>query len=646
MHISLPKISLPKIFLLIGFFSSYWLFSQTQKDTTQILALLTQGESFEGTNPDSAILLERNALTLSKHLNYQKWESESYYYIGWALINKGLYDEAMLVFDSAIYICKKCKLLVEIPKSYNGKAACYQHLGDYEKAATQYLAALKVLESLPPSPKVQNNIAKIEFNIAVTFKQIQNYQDSEKYLQKASLFYLNAKDTSNYIDCLNNFSSLYSVQNDSIKEFSYIQKAFNLSRSYGKTNKKTQETIFFNYGKMLEKTGKPAEGILYKEKALALAQENGAFYAARTALGVGESYLAAQKWEAAQKCQNIIQQYAENSHSLRAYMDACWLQSQIEAGLGKYKNAYFQHIRYKKYGDSLLSTEKSKAVAQLERQFEGAKKDKIILQNQLTIVQQKQGIWAALLGIFMLISLVFFIWQYYRTNKKQHEQAILNIQQNQEIKTMKALITGEENERSRIAKELHDSVGGLLSTVRLHFDALKNRTDELRENQDYEYALSLLDESSQYIRQISHNLMPEILTRYNLIKALQTYTENISRSKILSVDFQYFGIEEAERFSPHFELMVYRIVQELLSNIMKHAAASEAFLQLNRNDNILSITIEDNGKGFNSKNMENEQAGMGLEGIKNKINYIGGQIDIHSQNGVGTSIFIQLTLQK
>lgn len=624
-------------------------FAQKGLDTLKIKDLLTKSETLEGRKPDSAILLERQALRLAEVGKSKKWQSEAYYYLGWTLINVSEYGKANEAFDSAIYFCRMLNIPQEIPKCYNGKAAVYQHLGDYPQATKQYLQALQLLEMLPNAAsekKILENIAKLQFNVAVTFKQSENYPEAEKYLQKATDYYLAQRDTEDYLGCLNNFSSLYSAQQDTLKEFSYIEKAYHVLQKYPKAQTKTQEAILSNYGKMLALQGKQGEGLIYKEKALALAQKNGAFYAARTAFGVGESYLALKRYEEAQRCQKIIQDFAEKSQSFRAIADAYHLQAKIDKALGNFEQAYMHFVLYKNYSDSILSKEKSKAVAQLERQFETAKKDNLLLQNRITIQQQKQWIGGGLLGILLLISLLAILWQYQKNKKKQHALALLQLQQIQEMKTMKALITGEENERSRIAKELHDSVGGLLSTVRLHFDALKNRNAALKQNQEYAHALDLLDESSQYIRQISHSLMPEILTRYNLIKALQTYCGNIQRAKVLVIDFQYFGIAENERFSPTFELMVYRIVQELLSNIVKHAQATEALLQINRHGNRLSITIEDNGKGFDNEKLRDENSGMGLQSIIHKIQYIGGQIDIDTQEDMGTSILIEMALQK
>lgn len=624
-------------------------FAQQRLDTLKIKDLLAKAELLEGANPDSAILLEREVMRNAKAAKSLKWQAETHYYLGWAQMNKGDYDAANSALDSAILLYQRLGDPHELPKCHNSKAAVFQQLGDYPQAANQYLTALDVLESLPDAAteqKVQENIAKIQFNVAVTFKQTENYQAAENYLQKATDYYLTQRDTEDYLGCLNNFSSLYAAQKDTLKEFGYIEKAFAILSVFPKAEPKTQEAIFINYGKMLDAKGQLEAGLKYKEKALELALKNGAFYAARTAPSVAESYLALKRYDDARRCQRIIQDYAEKSQSHRAFADAYQLQAKIDRALGNYQKAYEHFVLYKEYTDSLLSTEKSKAVALLERQFETAKKDNLLLENKLTIQRQQQWIGGGLLGISLLLSLLAMLWQYQQTKKKQHDFALKQVQQEQEMKTMKALISGEENERSRIAKELHDSVGGLLSTVRLHFDALKTRSPELRQNTDYDYALGLLDDSSQYIRQISHHLMPEILTRYNLVKALQTYCDSIQRSKVLELDFQYFGIEEEERFSPSFELMVYRIVQELLANIVKHAGASTALLQLNRHENLLSITIEDDGKGFDPNQIGAANTGMGLEGIRHKVKYIGGQLDIDSKPGEGTSIFIELALQK
>lgn len=202
------------------------------------------------------------------------------------------------------------------------------------------------------------------------------------------------------------------------------------------------------------------------------------------------------------------------------------------------------------------------------------------------------------------------------------------------------MITGQETERSRIARDLHDGLGGLFSTVKMYFSTLQHERPELSNDPLFTKSFELADTASVEMRRIAHNLMPEVLLKLGLVNAVQDLCNNINAGRLMIISFQYYGMEQ--RLNSSIEVMLYRIIQELLNNIIKHAEASEVIIQFNRHSDRLTITVEDNGRGFNVSDVSVGTAGIST--IKNRVNYLNGQLNIDSKSGVGTTVIMEFLL--
>lgn len=157
----------------------------------------------------------------------------------------------------------------------------------------------------------------------------------------------------------------------------------------------------------------------------------------------------------------------------------------------------------------------------------------------------------------------------------------------------------------------------------------------------FERSLDMLDTSIKELRRVAHNMMPEMLTKFGLDEALKEYCNTVNATKLLAVKYQSLGMNT--RLDKATEIIIYRILQELLNNTLKHAAASETFIQLIREGNRLNIVVEDNGKGFDTAILENS-TGAGWANIRSRVEYLKGQLDVHSDPGKGTLVNIELNV--
>lgn len=223
---------------------------------------------------------------------------------------------------------------------------------------------------------------------------------------------------------------------------------------------------------------------------------------------------------------------------------------------------------------------------------------------------------------------------------QKSKAAIAFEKQNQEISKLEALIDGEEKERQRIAQELHDGLNGDLSAIKYRLSILEDSGLSTIAREDLIKVINMVDDSCAQVRNISHNLMPSSILDYGLIETVKEYCLKINSTDDFTIDFQFFGNYIA--LSKKTETVIYRIVQELVVNILKHAKATEAIIQFNYREDELFITVEDNGIGFNENTISK---GIGHKNIQTRIDFLNAQLDVDSSSA-GTSYTISIDLNK
>ncbi|HEV7331219.1 MAG TPA: PAS domain-containing sensor histidine kinase [Flavisolibacter sp.] len=207
-----------------------------------------------------------------------------------------------------------------------------------------------------------------------------------------------------------------------------------------------------------------------------------------------------------------------------------------------------------------------------------------------------------------------------------------------ELVALKAQMEGEEKERSRIARDLHDSVANLIAAAKMQLSALADSVQEVKARQEFLQSLDLLDNAAMQVRNTSHNLKQEPLLEKGLDGALQRYCQSFCNSKI-SVEFVSIGT--SRRFPEAFELSIYRICQELIGNAIKHAKATHVLVQLSFHEDHLGLAIEDNGRGFN---LQQETKGTGLKSVQKRVKALNGKMEIQTRLDKGTCIYIGFDL--
>jgi two-component system NarL family sensor kinase len=320
--------------------------------------------------------------------------------------------------------------------------------------------------------------------------------------------------------------------------------------------------------------------------------------------------------------------------------------------LGKKAIAYDWMKRYSELSDSISKSKLKNDVSAMEIKFRYVEKQKEIdglkAKNQQALLAAKNNhLINWLLGSVSLSLFIVAIFSllYYRNNKKllaqkelSYQQHLTEMEQQQQLQSSQAMLQGEEQERRRLARDLHDGLGGMLAGLKINLSGQLDTPPAEDQKVNLQKVIGQLDNSVTELRRIAHNMMPVNLLSFGLKTALKDLCETLM-TKTTRIDFQAFEIDGP--IPELAQLNIYRIVQEMLANAIRHAEATNIFLQCSRNGDIFLITQEDNGKGFDMNAIQIEN-GIGLSNIRNRVGFLKGKMDIESAIDNGTIINIEL----
>lgn len=313
---------------------------------------------------------------------------------------------------------------------------------------------------------------------------------------------------------------------------------------------------------------------------------------------------------------------------------------------GQYEKAYRHKTAYTNLvTDHETQKEKSKLLAlsySMEKMEALAQKQVLISRQRAEIREKNVWIGTASFGSILLAATLFAFYRNNKSKQRLQHSSIINLKQEQEITKLQAKVEGEEKERSRIAHELHDGIVSQLLSLKLSMNALQMRSRTAIQPHELNDIAIQLDEATQDLRRTAHNLMPDLLLQQGLALSAAALCEKINRNTGIEADFQAYG--NLPRLPQDTELALYRMVQELVQNVLKHAEATQLLVQLSCSDSLLTITVEDNGKGIPMSSLITIEKSTGLANIRKRADLMGGQLDIQSKPGERTTVYLEFEL--
>jgi len=310
---------------------------------------------------------------------------------------------------------------------------------------------------------------------------------------------------------------------------------------------------------------------------------------------------------------------------------------------GNYSEA-FKNLREFNNKDVFFSIlNNQNAFNELESKYQTAEKEKQILEEKQKAQITRNWLIAATIALVFGTGIAILVQKNTTKKRKLAEQETLlkqervdNLLKQQELVSIDAMIEGQEKERQRVANELHDDLGSLMATIKLHFSNVKGKGKDPALKQ----AQTLLEEAYQKVRGIAHSKNSGVMSSQGLLPAVKKMAYVISETNALEVSVEDFGM--GERMENSLELSLFRTIQELVANAIKHAEATKLNIQISQYEDNLNIIIEDNGKGFDRSKIDKSKTGMGLTNIEKRIEHLEGNFTIDSVLGKGTSILIDI----
>lgn len=547
----------------------------------------------------------------------------------------GDYDEAIKSLSKYQDYVEEVKDTANWIYAFYEKGVIYSQKGDLQTSLEQFYKANELSESTGNTGMANTSLN----SIGLVYNDLGKYEEAKVAFEKALVGYEKLNITSEHLgDTYNGLASAYKYQkqyDDAIKNFDKAITVYKDNTSeFGIAIASFNKALIYNERKQFN-DALPLLNLAYeKQKANGFSTE-----LIQTISSLAEAHFELGNYEKSELLLNEGLQL--DVESKLAAKDLYFELYRIHNIKGQHQKALAYHEVYVKYKDSVYDEDNIKSINLLQKQFETEKKNKEIaeqqlaLQQQETTLQKKNNQMTLLYGVSLLLLIASVLtWLVFKQKNKRKHQELLTVKREYQIKSLEALIEGEEKERYRIAKELHDGVNGDLSAIKYKLSSLLEMNNKVIKE-----AITMIDDSCKQVRAISHNLVPPSLENFSLIEATETYCNTMDAVNPIAINFQFIGNEF--QLSKKAEINIFRIVQELVTNSLKHAQANEIDVQMSCQNHLLQITVEDDGKGFDKAEVKGK--GIGLSNIESRIEYLNATVDFMSNNK-GTSYTFEIDM--
>ena len=582
--------------LIIFIFSIFTINNLSSQDDLNHLFVKAKKLRKENKIDSSIVIFEKIIYSESKSQNITKLTSGSLNYLGLISINRNKPQLALDYFYESLKINKQIKNNSGLISNYNSLANYYS--SDKKNLALEYYQkAINILSN--QNEGVKSGILNMNMGNLFSAKDFERYNyDSAVY------YYLNALKSFKTVNDSSNISLLY----------------HNLGFLYEKNENLNAALINFlsslDYKKELED---------YKGLA-------------NTYLGIGNVYLKQEKFQ-----ESLINYEKSLKYSDKigdSYLKMHLYSNMVKAkmGIGAVEEASLLFQKYNNLRDSLFDNEKMEEVKNLETKYETARKEEEIRAQRIAIerenFQKNLFLSLSILLVILMLSTIWFFIQKQKYLKQLKNEEIANMRTEQELKELNAMMHGQEEERNRIASDLHDRLGARLSSIKLLFQSsdIPAAADKVLQN---------INEAIKETREISHNLSTDLLSRFGLETALKDTIRTINEAEKIKADLSIYGLQN--RLSVDIERNIYHIILELINNTIKHAKANLINLQISQSENEINVFYEDDGVGFDVQNVAD--SGMGMRSIYARVNTINGAVYFNSKPGGGINVVLSIPVE-
>ncbi|QHS55999.1 tetratricopeptide repeat protein [Mucilaginibacter sp. 14171R-50] len=587
---------------------------------------------------ESQKMIDRS-MAISQKIQYQKGLANIYSFMAVQSSFKGEFDSMKVYAEKCLQLARKNNLPLIVAKGHSSLGVYYWQTGNYSEAIKNHLAALAIREKMKDTTGISASLG----NLALVYFDNQNPGEAERYGLMGLKLGKKINNSNITVSCLQLLANVYGQGGQFEKALKMDAEALLICKQHNDTRGLSQ--VYSNMANCYTAMKDYDKGLKYQQEVLKLDEFFGdKKQISDTYMNISAIYTEKKEFNTALSWMKKGLRLSQESKYKQGEKSGWQSLSQIYESLGDYKNALAAHQKYQAISLALVNEDSNKQIALMQTKFETEKKEqKINLLNKENTIQKlsinKQKTTIAIVVGLLLISLLVAGLVYNRNKLKQKALLQAQMLHHQDMLT-KAVIDAEEHERKRIGADLHDGVGQLFSAVKMNLNGLFDRITIPREEDRFlaENTLALVDESCKEVRVISHQMMPNMLLRSGIASDLKSFIKKIDADR-LKIKLETTGFND--RLESNVETMLYRIIQESVNNVIKHAKATQLDIILKRNAGHISAVIKDNGIGFDAAKPDGF-AGIGLKNILTRIEYLRGTITYDSAPGKGTTVTVNV----
>lgn len=544
------------------------------------------------------------------------------------------FDECLTAANTGAALAKKQKDQSAYGGFQNAIGMAYYFKGNYDSAAIYYYKAHDVLKKTGDQPK----LAAVLNDLGKLYRKTRDLDRALQMYDEAYAIYRKLNDENGMATILNESGVVYEYKED-------FDEAINRYKSSLAFREKMNDTIGIAYslnfiGGAYTQQKKFPEAEKYLLQSLELRKMlKDSFSIALSHSDLGYMYKEQENLEKANE------QYVLSNAIASEMKFADLLLSNYKelAAISEKKKDFSLSLYYYKkqtaLKDSIYSGEKMKQIEQLNAKYQSEKKEQQLKLQKAEISRKNYLLLGITAGAGLL---VLFGFMFYRKRQWQNKMTLqAEVMKQQDLAT-KAIINAEENERKRIAADLHDGVGQMMSAAKMNLSAIENEIpfkDEIQKS-NFERLIGLVDESCREIRSVSHQMMPNALLKSGLASAVKEFLDKID-NRVIKINLHSEGLNE--RLDGNTETVLYRVIQECVNNVIKHSGANNLDISLIKDADGISATVEDNGCGFDTMDKQKFE-GIGLKNISSRIGFLKGTVDFDSSPGKGTLVAIHVPI--
>ncbi len=548
-------------------------------------------------------------------------------------------DSARILASDAVSLSMKCKNDSLLASSRVRLGSVFIDLGEYEQALNAAMLAYKYsLSSL--TPRIQVAAAQLLESI---YSATNNEDLAEKYALEALQIAERNKLYEEWVRSLINTGVEVFEKNPeqgiaALKKADSIASVHSPQADINNVRNNLAAMYAINGDILLAK--RLFEGLLADEDFSA--DLTSLFYAT---INLGFNYTDLSKPDSAYFCFRKALNYVTETNKFEELVNANFALYIHFKNQEQFDSALFYFESVSAYQDSAMNTEKQAAITELREKFEADLREGQIGQlekdNKIASLQRNLFIAIAIVLLLLGITIAFVLTNRLRLNRLLSEQKIAQLEKEKEVLSLQSMLVAQEEERQRIARDLHDSIGALLSAAKLHITNIAEEVKRLEEVNFLKSTEEAIDRANAEIRRVAHDMMPSVLMKLGLTEGIEDFIDRLRKSSNIKVDFVYD--EVPNRLDSKREVMLYRIVQELVNNTIKHASAKRIQLELRLKSDSLTLDYKDDGKGFDAI-AQNQKASFGLSSLRSRVNFLNGSIQLDSKNNEGMHCHIEIPL--